>query len=98
MHAEPKVDTLDVGLSRHITRTTAFITIDPKPDPGPELENGNGGNGSGGEIQQRAWRRRMALIANFDGSLVIEPDPGHSLVVLGDADEMVVIGEVADGE
>jgi hypothetical protein len=40
----------------------------------------------------------MALVGNFDGTRLVEPEPGHSLVVLGDADEMVVIGEVADGE
>jgi hypothetical protein len=33
-----------------------------------------------------------------DGTRLVEPEPGHSLVVLGDADEMVLIGEVADGE
>jgi hypothetical protein len=70
------------------------ITIGAKPEPEAETN----GNGNGNGTQQRGLRRKMALMGNPDGSLTVEPEPGYSLVVLCDADEMVVVGEVADGE
>jgi hypothetical protein len=33
-----------------------------------------------------------------DGSVIVEPDLGQQLIVLGDAGEMLVIGEVPAGE
>jgi hypothetical protein len=67
------------------------ITIGVKPEPEPE-------NGVEVEVEvgpeQRGWRHKMAAAANPDGSVVIEPDMGQQLVVLGDTDTMLVIGEI----
>lgn len=40
----------------------------------------------------------MGLVGNPNGTLLVEPSPGNSLVIFRDPDEMVVIGEMAAGE
>jgi hypothetical protein len=67
------------------------ITIDPpaeEPDNGVEVEV---------QVQQRRGpgaRQRMTVAAAPDGSVLVEPDMGQQLVVLGDSSELLVIGEI----